>query len=101
VTYPREYSDGWPGSPEEFGRQVQATRKALGLSRPALAKLAELSPFTLRNIERGFSGTSPDKRARLLAVLTAASGQAEPREQADSDINQTSNSTLPRSPIAP
>lgn len=52
-----------------FQQLVLSRRRALGLSRKALAGAVGLHPATILNIEGGHSGSSPRSRAKLAHVL--------------------------------
>ena len=58
----------WNGR-AEFGKLLQAARHRLGLSVDEVAKLADLTPSTVRRMEAGGFSFSIDQAARVADVL--------------------------------
>jgi transcriptional regulator with XRE-family HTH domain len=70
------HTDSTPADIDGRGADLRAAREHLGLSRPALAKLAGVSAESIENFERG---RIPANSKTLVRVLRALAAAAPPR----------------------
>jgi transcriptional regulator with XRE-family HTH domain len=78
-------SDLSPWSPR-LGEHVETARQRVGLSRQQLADRLDVSEETLRLWERGAVQPSPERLAKLIAVLALDASQWPAREPVASDL---------------